>query len=160
MIEYDTGKRFTMDVKFFEFRILDSCVQHTCTRATVRLSMIVKIYSENIYRLPSYRRDREIFFHRNSSQLAVSRAISRFLNIIRNGNKVVSGTSFQFRRASFRCIWWESLITTFPIGENMVMKTEKRRISRPEIVISAYTTETIVITDDIMKIAVAVDSPR
>lgn len=42
----------------------------------------------------------------------------------------------------------------------MVMKTEKRRISRPEIVISAYTTETIVITDDIMKIAVAVDSPR
>lgn len=42
----------------------------------------------------------------------------------------------------------------------MVMKTEKRRISRPEIVISASTTETIVITDDIMKIAVVVDSPR
>lgn len=87
-----------MDVKFFEFRIVESCIRHTyITRAIVHDR--IKIYSANIYiygmknrSFPSYSRNREIFFIGIAHQLsAVSRAISRFLNIIRNGDKVVSG---------------------------------------------------------------------
>lgn len=134
------------------------------TRLSIpRLSTTVKIYSANTYiyeeSIVSLITATEKFFHRNSYSWLGWFACN--LSNIEFENKVVNETSVSsFRRASFRRIWWESVITTFPIGENMVMKTEKRRIPRPEIVISASTTETIVITDDIMKIAVVVDSRR